>query len=103
MKIIIPEHIGIILDGNRRWAKERNLNTFQGHQAGFDNLKKVANYAFKKGVKILTVFAFSTENWKRTKREVNYLMSLFKIFVEEEIIELNVIKLIIIFLISSLR
>ena len=89
MKTIIPQHIGIILDGNRRWAQERNLDIFRGHKAGFENLKKVANHAFEKGVKILTVFAFSTENWKRTKREVNYLMNLFKIFVEEEIIELK--------------
>ena len=69
MKTIIPQHIGIILDGNRRWAQERNLDTFRGHKAGFDNLKKVANHAFSKGVKILTVFAFSTENWKRQKKE----------------------------------
>ncbi len=89
MKKIIPEHIGIILDGNRRWAKKRNLDTFRGHKAGFENLKKIANHAFDKGVKILTVFAFSTENWKRTKKEVNYLMSIFKILVEEEALELK--------------
>ncbi len=89
MKKIIPQHIGIILDGNRRWAKKRKLNTFKGHKNGFENLKKISNYAFDKGVKILTVFAFSTENWKRTKKEINYLLKLFKILVEEESKELK--------------
>lgn len=74
----IPQHLGIIIDGNRRWAKKRNLPTFWGHKKGLDNVKKMARYAFKKGVKYLTIFAFSTENWKRDKKEVNYLMNLLK-------------------------
>lgn len=74
----IPQHLGIIIDGNRRWAKKRNLPTFWGHKKGLDNLKKIAKYAFKRGVKYLTIFAFSTENWKRDKKEVNYLMNLLK-------------------------
>ena len=84
MKTIIPKHIGIILDGNRRWAKEKKLSTFQGHKKGFENLKEIANYAFDSGVEILTVYAFSTENWKRAKKEVDYLIKLFQILVEEE-------------------
>lgn len=69
-----PVHLGIIVDGNRRWAKERGLPTLRGHLAGLDNLKRIGDSAFKKGVKIITVFAFSTENWNRAKSEVKYLM-----------------------------
>jgi len=72
----IPCHLGIIIDGNRRWAKERGLPVFEGHRRGFKNFKKIAEYVFQKGVKILTVYAFSTENWNRAKLEVNYLMKL---------------------------
>ncbi len=74
----IPQHLGIIIDGNRRWAKKRNLPTFFGHKKGLDNLRKISSYAFKKGVRYLTIFAFSTENWKRDKKEVDYLMRLLK-------------------------
>ena len=70
----IPKHIGIILDGNRRWARKRGLTTFQGHKKGFDNLRTISTYAFEQGVDILTVYAFSTENWNRSKKEVGYLM-----------------------------
>jgi len=84
-RLNIPSHVGIILDGNRRWAKERNLPRFEGHRRGFNNLKRAANYAFKKGVKILTVYAFSTENWHRDKTEVSYLLKLFKILVKKEL------------------
>ena len=85
----IPQHIGIILDGNRRWARQRGLTTFQGHQKGFNNVRKIALHAFDKGVKILTVYAFSTENWNRSKIEVNYLMKLFKRLVNKEADELK--------------
>ena len=81
----IPQHIGIILDGNRRWARAKNKPTFFGHKRGFDNLKKIATHAFDRGVKILTVYAFSTENWKRSKEEVSYLMDLFKLMVTREL------------------
>ncbi len=74
----IPQHLGIIIDGNRRWARKRNLPTFFGHKKGFENVRKISRYAFKKGVKYLTIFAFSTENWKRDKKEVDYLMKLLK-------------------------
>jgi len=76
-----PNHIGIILDGNRRWAKERGLPTLQGHKRGAENLKKVVTYAQKKGIKIISVYAFSTENWNRTKKEVDYLMNLLGDFI----------------------
>ena len=72
----IPNHVAIILDGNGRWAKNRGLKRSMGHKAGFDNLKKLSKYIFKKGVKILSVYAFSTENFKREQAEVDYLMDL---------------------------
>lgn len=75
--IKIPEHIGIIMDGNRRWAKERKLIPSLGHKEGADNLQRIAEACEEIGIKYLTVFAFSTENWKRSKEEVDYLMNLF--------------------------
>lgn len=77
-KTNLPEHIAIILDGNRRWAKERGLTTREGHTAGFDNLEKIAKFCNEIGIKYLTVYAFSTENWKRSKDEVSWLMAIFK-------------------------
>jgi len=74
----IPYHLGIIIDGNRRWAKERGLPVFVGHQRGYEKVKQVGDWCLKKGIKILTIFAFSTENWHRSKKEVNYLMKLLK-------------------------
>jgi len=71
-----PNHVAIILDGNGRWAKNRGLKRSLGHKAGFENLKKLSRYIFDKGVKVLSVFAFSTENFKRDKDEVDYLMDL---------------------------
>lgn len=72
----IPKHVAIILDGNGRWAIKRGLKRSMGHKAGFDNLKKLSDYIFERGVKILSIFAFSTENFKRDKEEVDYLMDL---------------------------
>lgn len=74
----IPQHLGIILDGNRRWAKEKGLPSFEGHRRGLETVKKVINYCKKRGVKALTLFVFSTENWKRAEKEVNFLMRLTK-------------------------
>lgn len=74
----LPKHIGIIMDGNRRWAKENNLSTKEGHKAGSKNLETIAKFCNKIGVKYLTVYAFSTENWKRTKEEVSALMFILK-------------------------
>ena len=73
----IPNHVGIILDGNGRWAKERGKNRSYGHLEGFNNLKRLAKYVFSKGVNVLSVYAFSTENFKRSKEEVDFLMNLF--------------------------
>ncbi len=74
----LPKHIGIIMDGNRRWAKENNLSTKEGHKAGSKNLETIAKFCNKIGIKYLTVYAFSTENWKRTKEEVAALMFILK-------------------------
>lgn len=73
----IPSHVAIILDGNGRWATKRGLKRSMGHKEGFETLKKISEYIFSRGVKILSVFAFSTENFKRDKEEVDYLMNLF--------------------------
>ena len=73
----IPAHVGIIMDGNGRWATRKGLNRTKGHYAGYKRLKSTALYILNKGVKVLSVFAFSTENFKRTKDEVDYLMDLF--------------------------
>ena len=76
-KLKVPNHVAIILDGNGRWAKERGLSRSKGHDAGFENLKKMAKYVFSKGISVLSVYAFSTENFKREKAEVDFLMNLF--------------------------
>lgn len=73
----IPNHVAIILDGNGRWAKERGFPRSMGHDAGFTNLKNLSKYILSKGVKVLSVYAFSTENFKRSKEEVDYLMNIF--------------------------
>ena len=72
----LPQHIGIIMDGNGRWAKKRGLPRSAGHSAGAEGLKKIVTEANNLGVKYITVYAFSTENWKRPKAEVDYLMNL---------------------------
>jgi len=82
---IIPRHLAIILDGNRRWAKERGLPTFFGHKKGMANAKKIVLYAQKVGVKVITMFAFSTENWSRSEKEVDYLMKLFENYIDKYI------------------
>ncbi|RJQ34982.1 di-trans,poly-cis-decaprenylcistransferase [Candidatus Parcubacteria bacterium] len=79
------KHLGIILDGNRRWARAQNKPTFFGHQRGFSNLKKIASHAYSRDINILTVYAFSTENWNRSQEELSYLFKLFKILVTKEV------------------
>lgn len=71
-------HLAIIMDGNRRWAKEHNLVATEGHRAGYERLKQVGDWCLDRGIKVLTVFAFSTENWKRTQEEVGFLMDLLE-------------------------
>lgn len=78
-----PKHIGIILDGNRRWAKARGLKPTEGHKAGAEAVKNIVKYAYDCGLKYLTVYAFSTENWKRDKAEVALLMKLLDKFATE--------------------
>ncbi len=72
----LPVHIGVIMDGNGRWAKKRGLPRSAGHSAGADNLKKIVTECNKLGIKYITVYAFSTENWSRPQAEVDYLMGL---------------------------
>ena len=78
-----PEHVAIIMDGNRRWAKARNMPATFGHKEGAENFRRIAKYANKIGLKYLTVYAFSTENWKRSKEEVEALMNIFQTYVDE--------------------
>jgi len=80
---VIPKHIGIIMDGNRRWAKSKMLPVKLGHKQGAETLKKLTRYANKIGIDIITVFAFSTENWKRSEDEVNALMSLLETYLDD--------------------
>ena len=83
----VPQHIGLILDGNRRWAKSKGLPTLDGHRAGYENLKTIADAAHDRGVKYVSAYIFSTENWNRSKEEVSYLMDLvslvFKRYIKE--------------------
>ncbi len=82
-------HLGIIMDGNRRWAKESNLNSYEGHKKGYEKLKEVGQWCIDKGITTLTVYAFSTENWNRSKEEVGYLMKLLSKVFTEEVEEFN--------------
>lgn len=82
-------HIAVIMDGNRRWAKERGLPSAMGHKKGVDSLKKVVRAADKFGIKYLTMYAFSTENWNRKKEEVDFLMNLLVVTMKNETKELN--------------
>ncbi len=72
----IPSHVGIIMDGNGRWAKARGKNRSYGHKVGSDNVERIVSYAYKKGVRTLSLYAFSSENWSRPKEEVDELMRL---------------------------
>ncbi|MDP6704084.1 MAG: polyprenyl diphosphate synthase [archaeon] len=74
----IPKHIVLFPDGNRRWAKERNLHTLEGHKKGGENFEQFMGWCKARGVETVTVFGFSTENWKRSEEEVSYLMELFE-------------------------
>ncbi len=80
----IPVHVGIIPDGNRRWAEERNLSNFEGHERGYEKLKQSADWFFSRGVSIVSIYIFSTENWDREKDEVNYLMKLIRKAMDDE-------------------
>lgn len=86
----IPPHIAIIMDGNGRWAKERGLPRIAGHREGAESLRAVLKACAEFGVKYLTVYAFSTENWRRPKEEVEFLMNLFSETIDREMDELMV-------------
>jgi undecaprenyl diphosphate synthase len=81
----IPKHIAIIMDGNSRWAKLKKLPLSIGHKIGSQNLQKISEAAIEFGVKYLSVYAFSTENWQRPKDEINYLMRLLDEYLEKEV------------------
>ncbi|EHO76986.1 MULTISPECIES: isoprenyl transferase [Fusobacterium] len=99
MESKIPNHIAIIMDGNGRWAEKRGLPRTLGHKEGANALRKIITYAGKIGVKYLTVYAFSTENWKRSKDEVDALMFLFKTYLKNE--EKSIMKNNVRFLVSG--
>ena len=83
-----PAHVGFILDGNRRWAKDNGLPTLEGHRRGYDNLKTIAEHAFEKGIRCVSAYIFSTENWNRAKDEVDYLMNLALRIAQKDSMEL---------------
>ena len=85
----LPEHIAIIMDGNRRWAKQRGLEVSLGHKEGAENLKRIAKFANSIGIKYMTVYAFSTENWKRTEKEVSAIMKLLKFYLKDFLTSAN--------------
>lgn len=84
-----PTHIGIIMDGNRRWAKEHGLSVAEGHKQGYFTLKHIAEAGLKRGIRYLTAYAFSTENWQRDKQEVKDLMKLMTWALKHEVESLN--------------
>ncbi len=87
--LTIPTHVAIIMDGNGRWAKKRGLPRQAGHRAGAENLRRIINACVEFGIKILTIYAFSTENWGRPEREVRGLMKIFARVLDQEIDDLS--------------
>ena len=79
----IPQCVGFIMDGNRRWAKAKELNTLEGHRAGYEALKRIVNSVYAHHIPHMVCYAFSTENWKRTENEVGYLMKLLETAIQE--------------------
>ncbi len=87
--MVVPTHIAIIMDGNGRWAKKRGLPRTAGHKVGAEAFRTIANYAKSIGLKYLTVYAFSTENWKRSEEEVNAIMDLLETYLRELIRDMD--------------
>ncbi len=81
----IPLHVAIIMDGNGRWAQERNLPRYIGHRVGSESVRDVIEVSLEKGIKYLTLYTFSTENWQRPRQEVEFLLKLFARLIDEEI------------------
>ncbi len=84
-----PYHVGVIMDGNGRWAKERGKNRLEGHKAGTENLRRILEASVEFGVKMLTIYAFSTENWRRPPLEVMGLMKILEDVIDRELLELH--------------
>ncbi len=85
----IPRHIAIIMDGNGRWAKQRLLPRAAGHKAGVETVRQIVKACVEKKIEVLTLFAFSSENWRRPEQEVSYLMELFVLALEREVKKLH--------------
>jgi undecaprenyl diphosphate synthase len=85
----VPEHVAIIMDGNGRWAKARGLPRAEGHRQGTENLRRILKACVEYGVKVLTIYAFSTENWSRPRAEVRMLMKILEMVIDRELDELN--------------
>ena len=85
----VPYHVGIIMDGNGRWARRRALPRLAGHRAGVENLRRILRASVEFGIKMLTIYAFSTENWKRPRDEVSGLMEIFSRVIDQELNELH--------------
>jgi undecaprenyl diphosphate synthase len=85
----LPDHIAIIMDGNGRWAQKRGLPRLEGHQAGVENVRSVIKYFNKLNLKYLTLYGFSTENWKRPKEEIDGLLNLLQEAIDKETLELH--------------
>jgi undecaprenyl diphosphate synthase len=85
----LPRHIAVIMDGNGRWAKQRHLPRIMGHRKGIDAVREVVRECRKLGIEVLTLYAFSTENWRRPKAEIRALMALLKKFIRSEMLELH--------------
>lgn len=85
----VPTHLGLILDGNRRWARQNGRSVAQGHRQGYYNVKTIVRAAFQQGVRYISVYAFSTENWQRSQQEVNAIMRLYILAMKREVRELH--------------
>ena len=85
----MPRHVAIIMDGNNRWAKKRLIPGVAGHKAGVDAVRAVVETSAEQGIEVLTLFAFSSENWRRPEKEVNALMQLFIVALEREVKKLH--------------
>ncbi len=85
----LPTHLGLILDGNRRWAKQEGLPSLEGHKRGYENLKTICRAALNRQIKYISAYAFSTENWNRSAEEVSYLMKLLLWVAKNEVKDLH--------------
>ena len=86
---VLPKHVALIMDGNRRWAKREGFTAFRGHREGLERSREIIEEARRLGIKYVTLWGFSTENWERSKREVSYLMELFEKYLRDNINELH--------------